>query len=185
MAVAVEVDELVVRIRIVQRHPVDAGHVDVGVQLRVPDRPFGQVTGQAGELLRGLDDPRGDLRALASGIVGVLGFVGPAAAGEGEEIHHARLQGGRLREQYVAAEHLLVAVHHDIERRAGRHFHRIPGGVEPSGQDTVLGRAVGQVEQEFVRLLLLAVPLVEEGRVGGDGDRFGHRDAFRHGDREL
>ena len=185
MAVAVEVDELVVRLDIVQRRPVDAVQVDVGIQLRVPDRTGRQVAGQAGQLFRRLDDPGGDLRALAAGIVGVLGFIGPAAAGEGEQVHHARLQGGCLREQHVAAQELVVAAQDDVERRAGRHLGRVPGGVEPGRQDAVFRRAVGQVELELVRLLLLAVALVEEGRVGGDGDRRGFRNPFGHLDREL
>ena len=185
MARAVEVDEFVVRLDIVQRRPLDAVHVDVGIQLGVPDRAGCQVAGQVAQLFRRLDDPGGDLRALAAGIVGVLGFIGPAAAGEGEQVHHARLQRGCLREQHVAAQELVVAAQDDVERRAGRHLRRIPGGVEPGRQDAVFRRAVGQVELELVRLLLLAVALVEEGRVGGDGDRSGLCDSFGHLDREL
>ena len=185
MSGAVEVDEFVERIDIVQRHPVDAGHVDVGPQFRIPDRTFREVAGQIDQLLRRFDDPGSRLRPLATGIMGVLGFVGPAAAGEGEEVHHARLQGGLLREQHIPAEQLVVTAQDDVERRAGRHLGRIPGGIEPGRQDAVFGRAVGQVELELVRLLLTAVAFVEKGRIGGDGDRSRFRDSIGHLDGEL
>ena len=165
MAVAVEVDFLVVRGSVVERFPAgDFGHVDIGGQLEPALFAALQVILHVQELLGRGDEPGLGLGALAAV---VAAGIEPAFAVQGDRVHATALDDLLTGEGDVADPGHVPGRHRKGEDGSLGKGVIVPGSGHPGGEDPVLaqgGPVQGQAQFTDERVPVAGVKERRRGR---------------------